>query len=198
MLDFPNRAATVWAGLLLATLLLACSACTPKRVGFSEVPAEPAPRVRKPGQSPVMATPDAPPPPSGKAAAPRPAAEGFGERAVALARQQLGKMYKWGAEGPDRFDCSGLTYFVYGKLGIQMPRVSTKQARVGREIPREQLKPGDMLYFNTQGSGVNHVGIYVGGMKFIHAPRKGMPVRKDSLNNGWWKQKFRGARRLKG
>lgn len=78
-----------------------------------------------------------------------------------------------------------------------MPRVSSRQAKVGHEIRRPNLKPGDMLYFNTSGSGINHVGIYVGKSKFIHAPRKGMPVRTDSLNNGWWKQKYRGARRIK-
>ncbi len=183
---------------LAAATLLAGAGCTPKKVVFDEVPSGQAPALRKPGRPPVKTRPAPAQPPAEVVKGPATSPAPFGERAVALARQQLGKMYKWGAQGPDRFDCSGLTYFVYGKLGVQMPRVSSRQAGMGREIPRTELRPGDMLYFNTQGSGVNHVGIYVGGSEFIHAPRKGMPVRKDSLNNGWWKQKFRGARRLKG
>lgn len=122
----------------------------------------------------------------------------FGQQAVKLAKKQMGKMYQWGGQGPDRFDCSGLVFYVYGNLGVSMPRVSEQQAKVGREIGRKELQPGDMLYFATSGSSINHVGIYLGKAKFVHAPRKGMPVRTDSLNNGWWKQKYRGARRIKG
>jgi cell wall-associated NlpC family hydrolase len=187
---------------VIVLLVLGCAGCTPKKVNFSEVPSGSSPRVRKPGQTVPAESPARKPPSTGPSesdqSAETPAAGSFADQVVSLVHQQLGKMYEWGAEGPDRFDCSGLAYFVYGKLGISMPRVSSRQAETGREIPRNQLQRGDLLYFDTEGKGVDHVGIYIGRQTFIHAPRKGMPVRKDSLKNGWWKQKYRGARRLKG
>jgi len=120
----------------------------------------------------------------------------MGLKAAALARKQLGKQYKWGAVGPDRFDCSGLTLFVYQKVGLQLPRNSRSQAKVGKEVTRKDLQPGDLLFFAISGKTINHVGIYVGGNKFIHAPRKYNPVRTDSLNNSWWRQRLKVARRL--
>ncbi len=120
----------------------------------------------------------------------------LGLRAAALAKKQLGKKYKWGAEGPDRFDCSGLTFFVYKKVGVQLPRTSRSQSKFGKSVSRKELQPGDLLFFATSGKTVNHVGIYVGGSKFIHAPRKYNPVRTDSLNNSWWRQRLKVARRL--
>ena len=164
------------------------SGCTPKRVVNNEILTSEDVRPQPKTPKKAVSTPGPLPAPAG----------GLGQQAASLARQQLGKMYQWGGQGPDRFDCSGLVYFVYGNLGVPMPRVSGRQAKMGQEISRQNLEPGDMLYFATSGSSINHVGIYVGKSKFIHAPRKGMPVRTDSLNNGWWRQKYRGARRIKG
>lgn len=183
--------AALWAaGLLLFT------GCTPKRVVNNEILTgeNPPPEARPRAEPPPSAVGEQPRKPGGSLAA----GEDLGTRAVQMARAQLGKMYQWGAEGPDRFDCSGLVYYVYSELGVAMPRVSSQQAKMGLEIDRKNLRPGDLLYFNTSGKGINHVGIYLGQKKFIHAPRKGMPVRTDSLNNGWWKQKYRGARRIHG
>ncbi len=120
----------------------------------------------------------------------------LGLQAAALARKQLGKQYQWGASGPDRFDCSGLTQYVFGSLGVDLPRVSREQAQVGQKIGRSELQPGDLVFFNTSGSSINHVGVYLKNGEFIHAPRKHMPVRTDSLNDSWWRQRFRLARRL--
>ena len=130
---------------------------------------------------------------------PRTSSEGLklGFAAAELAREQLGKQYQWGAVGPDRFDCSGLVYYVYGSLGVALPRVSADQARFGTRIGRSEVQPGDLLFFSISGSRVDHVGIYVGGNEFIHAPRKHMPVRTDSLNDAWWRRRFEVARRVK-
>ena len=170
--------------------------CSPKRVVNNQVVTDGGAReseksAAKKAENPTATRPDQAP----EKTAPT---RDFGLQAVTLAKKQMGKMYQWGGQGPDRFDCSGLVYYVYGNLGVPMPRVSGQQAKVGREIGRKDLQPGDMLYFATSGSSINHVGIYLGNAKFVHAPRKGMPVRTDSLNNGWWKQKYRGARRIKG
>ncbi len=119
-----------------------------------------------------------------------------GLKAAALAKKQLGKQYKWGAEGPDRFDCSGLALFVYKNVGIQLPRNSSVQAKAGKEVTRKELQPGDLLFFALTGKSINHVGIYVGGNKFVHAPKKYNPVRTDSLNNSWWRQRLKSIRRV--
>lgn len=178
----------------LVCLLCGCllAGCTPKRVINDEI----ITGKETDSRAPAREKPEAEAPARPEPARPAPT-EDFGSRAAALARKQLGKMYQWGGSGPDRFDCSGLVYFVYGNLGVSMPRVSEQQALMGREIPRKELQPGDLVYFATSGSDINHVGIFLGRSKFVHAPRKGMPVRTDTLNNGWWRQKYRGARRLK-
>lgn len=120
----------------------------------------------------------------------------LGVKAAELAQQQQGKPYQWGAAGPDKFDCSGLVQYVYGSLGINLPRVSHQQALIGAQIPRNELQPGDLLFFATEGRNVNHVAIYLGHNKFVHAPRRHMPVRTDNLNNAWWRQRYQGARRV--
>lgn len=121
----------------------------------------------------------------------------LGAEAVALAKDQLGKPYQWGASGPDKFDCSGLVMYVYDNLGVQLPRVSGQQAYAGVHVDRADLQPGDLVFFRLNGSRIDHVGIYEGHAKFIHAPRKHMPVRRDSLNNSYWRRRFKGGRRLK-
>jgi cell wall-associated NlpC family hydrolase len=120
----------------------------------------------------------------------------LGDQAAALAKLQLGKQYQWGAAGPDRFDCSGLVMYVYQELGVDLPRVSAEQAAHGRKVDRGELQPGDLVFFQLNGSRIDHVGIYLGRNKFVHAPRRHMPVRTDSLNNAYWRQRYRGARRV--
>ncbi len=120
----------------------------------------------------------------------------LGIEAASLARQQVGKQYQWGAAGPDRFDCSGLVQYVYGNLGIELPRASHGMAAVGEPVPRREIQPGDLLFFALKGSGVDHVGIYIGKQKFIHAPRPHQPVRTDTLNDTWWRHRLKEARRI--
>ncbi len=122
----------------------------------------------------------------------------LGLKAATLAREQLDKPYQWGAQGPEKFDCSGLVFYVYGSLDVDLPRVSRDQARHGQEINKSELQPGDLVFFITSGKIINHVGIYTGNSRFIHAPRRYSPVRYDSLNNAYWRRRFQFGRRIQG
>ena len=97
--------------------------------------------------------------------------------------------YKYGGMNPGGFDCSGLTSFVYKKAaGLDLQRSAKGQANQGHRVSRPQ--PGDLLFFNTRGSSVSHVAIYLGGNSFIHAPRKGKRVEIVSLKNSYWRRRY--------
>lgn len=101
---------------------------------------------------------------------------------VAVARQYLGAPYRWGATGPNSFDCSGFTSFVYRQCGVSLPRVSRAQIGAGERVSRSDLEPGDLVFF---GSPIHHVGIYVGGGNMIHAPRTGDVVKIAPLHSNY-------------
>ena len=117
-----------------------------------------------------------------------------------LAKKKLGKRYVWGATGSkNTFDCSGLTTYVYKKNGINLPRRAIAQSKVGKRIARSQLRPGDLIFFDTSKGHrgyVNHVGIYIGNGKFIHASSAKKKVVITSLNKPFYSKRFKGARRL--
>lgn len=115
------------------------------------------------------------------------------QRAFAL----LGTPYRWGGTSPERgFDCSGLVGYVFRTIGIDLPRVSGAMAHEGTAITdRNALTEGDLVFFGKRGK-VDHVGIYVGEGKFLHAPRTGRDVTVSSLTSGYWSQKYLQARRL--
>lgn len=116
---------------------------------------------------------------------------------IELANKQLGKPYKWGASGPDSFDCSGFTYYVYkNSTGISLPRTSTQQSKIGKTVSKNNLKPGDLVFFNTSGKGISHVGLYVGNSKFIHSPSSGKNIKYDSINSSYYSKKFVIAKRV--
>ena len=110
------------------------------------------------------------------------------EAVVNLAKAQLGKPYVWGAEGPDSFDCSGLMYYVYKNgAGKTLPRTSVEQSKVGTTVSKSNLKPGDLIFSSTNGTGnVSHVGIYIGNGEMIHAPKPGSNVQKANINSSYW------------
>ncbi|MBF8193914.1 C40 family peptidase [Nonomuraea sp. K274] len=109
--------------------------------------------------------------------------------AVAVAKNQIGDPYRYGAEGPGSFDCSGLVQFAWKKAGVKLPRVASSQfARARNKVSWRSLKPGDLMFFN----GLGHVGMYVGKGKMIHSPRTGERVRIDKLG-GWRRSSFVGA-----
>ena len=118
------------------------------------------------------------------------------QRALAL----LGTPYRWGGTSPDNgFDCSGLVGYVFrNALGIELPRVSREMAQTGDLISdRAQLNEGDLVFFGRRGQ-VDHVGIYLGEGRFVHAPSTGKDVMVSSLETGYWSGKFMQARRVHG
>ena len=123
-----------------------------------------------------------------------------GEDIVALARKYLGVKYVWGGSTPDGFDCSGLVQYVFGKNGISVPRVTYNQINVGSSVQPNKLRPGDLVFFDTdrKKAGPDHVGIYIGGGKFIHAPRPGQGVKISSLSESFYMDRWMGGRRISG
>jgi len=116
------------------------------------------------------------------------------QKALAL----LGTPYRWGGTDPDKgFDCSGLVGYVFrNALGIELPRVSRDMAKNGELITdRAKLAAGDLVFFGRKGR-VNHVGIYVGDGRFVHAPSRGKDVTVSSLDQGYWSGRFMQARRV--
>src|ERR671934_33494 len=106
----------------------------------------------------------------------------LGGQAVALAFQFLGVPYIWGGATPAGFDCSGLTMYVYAQLGIKLGHYTGFQYYEGRHVPRDQLEPGDLVFFHANAFGVpQHEGMYIGNGEFIHAPHTGDVVRISSL-----------------
>jgi cell wall-associated NlpC family hydrolase len=99
------------------------------------------------------------------------------ERAVALARTQLGVPYRYGGASPGGFDCSGLVMWVYGRLGISLPHNAAALFGVGRPVSPDHMRPGDLVFF----PGLGHVGIYIGGGRMIHAPQTGERVEIEAL-----------------
>lgn len=116
-----------------------------------------------------------------------------------VAREQLGKPYVYGATGPDSFDCSGLTSYVFKNgAGITLPRTSKDQSTAGRYVSKSELQPGDLIFFNTSGSGISHVGIYIGNNEMIHAPSSGKNVEVTKITSNYWASKYVTARRIIG
>ena len=110
---------------------------------------------------------------------------------VGIAMQYLGVPYVYGGASPSGFDCSGLVMYVFNQIGVSLPHNAAAQYGYGMPVSRDQLQAGDLVFFN----GLGHVGIYIGGGQFIHAPHTGDVVKISSLS-GWYSSTFVGARRL--
>ena len=106
----------------------------------------------------------------------------------------LGRPYVYGANGPNAFDCSGFTSYVYRHFGVSLPRTARSQFSAGSAVSRDNLAPGDLVFFNTVGY-LGHVGLYIGGGDFIHAASSGM-VKISSLSEGYYRTRYAGARRV--
>jgi len=118
------------------------------------------------------------------------------EEIVRTAKRYIGIPYRWGGESPrSGFDCSGLTMVVYRLNGLDLPRSSRQQWKVGRQIDRGRLQIGDLVFFATTGGRrVSHVGIYTGANKFLHAPGRGRQIQSSSLSNKYYRTRYVGAR----
>ena len=110
----------------------------------------------------------------------------------------LGVKYRYGGDSArSGFDCSGFVRYVYEEtLGTVLPHNAAQQARQGEKITENQLKPGDLVFFNTLRRAFSHVGIYIGNGQFIHAPRSGQTIRVENLDSPYWAKRFDGARRI--
>jgi cell wall-associated NlpC family hydrolase len=146
-------------------------------------------------QTPAQTQSSAPPAPllpSPTPAAPQPAAPGGGHpEAATIATRYLGVPYVWGGASPSGFDCSGLVMYVYAQLGISLPHYTVSQWNATVPVSMSQIEPGDLLFFDHLG----HVGIYIGGGQFIHAPHTGTVVQISSLS-GYYSSVLDGARRV--
>ena len=124
-----------------------------------------------------------------------------GDRASSLVENAMGFLgvpYRRGGNSEETgFDCSGFVRATYEKtIGLLLPRKAEQQAAATQQIDRTELKPGDLVFFNTMRRAFSHVGIYVGDNKFIHAPRPGATVRVENLSMSYWSLRFDGARRV--
>lgn len=119
-------------------------------------------------------------------------------KVIELAKTKLGCPYSWGAEGPNSFDCSGFTYYIYkNALGITLPRTSKAQSTYGTYVSKENLQPGDLVFFDSNyGSNVNHVGIYIGNNEMMHSPRTGDVVKIQKIDTNYYKKAYVTARRV--
>lgn len=124
--------------------------------------------------------------------------QGTIDQIINLAKQQLGKPYIYGAAGPNAFDCSGLTSWLYRSFGYTIQRGAAAQTSNGYAVSKANLRPGDLVFFSNESSGgrVGHVGIYIGDGQIIHASTPQLGVRTDSLNSSWFIQHYMGARRI--
>lgn len=125
----------------------------------------------------------------------------FTDRATQIAIEALslvGIRYRYGGNSPDQgLDCSGLVRYVFREAGgTDLPRTSNEMSRRGHPVEKQDLQPGDLVFFNTLNRAFSHVGIYLGNNEFIHAPSAGHKVRVENMDMTYWKTRFNGARRV--
>ena len=160
--------------------------------GTIAIPAPATPATTEPA-SPVAVNPPVAPPPL--AAPGRGTAEGYALSGTAMSLR--GAPYRNGGVDPvNGFDCSGFVKYVYEQHGVNMPREVREQFRVGKNVDKDQLEPGDLVFFSTVSPGASHVGIMIGGDQFVHAPSEKGVVRVESLSQQYWSTRFIGAKRV--
>ncbi|MCL4744747.1 MAG: C40 family peptidase [Burkholderiaceae bacterium] len=117
---------------------------------------------------------------------------------VLRALSLLGVNYRFGGTSPESgLDCSGLVLHVFREAaGMSLPRRSEEMSRVGEAVNAAQLRPGDLVFFNTLRRAFSHVGIYIGDRRFVHSPSRGGSVSIETIDHGYWQRRFTGARRL--
>jgi cell wall-associated NlpC family hydrolase len=118
----------------------------------------------------------------------------IGAQVASIAMRYLGAPYVWGAAGPSTFDCSGLVTYVFAQVGVSLPHFAASQWNYGVYVSKDQLQPGDLVFFENLG----HVGIYVGGGNYIQAPQPGDVVKISPLSDPWSQASYYGARRILG
>ena len=181
-------------GILLGAAIALTTACASTGVSPKPFP--------MPNHGPARPSPDAPAPapaPGSPPATPSEAPDAYagdGFTIAGAAMRLRGTPYRSGGTDPRGFDCSGFVRYVYGLYGITLPRLVHEQYGAGEKIRLEDLEPGDLVFFVTEGRHVSHVGIAIGGDRFVHAPNSRGVVRVDSLATGYWGEHVAGARRV--
>jgi cell wall-associated NlpC family hydrolase len=146
----------------------------------------PAPSLKKPAAS--AQKPEAP--------APRRDKSDMGDIAARTAERFVGIPYRWGGDTVvDGMDCSGFVRAVYNLCGVNIPRTSREQYRVGDVVGREELREGDLVFFGASADEINHVGIFVGNGRFVHAPRRGDDIKVTGLDDPYFQKRYIGAKR---
>jgi len=125
---------------------------------------------------------------------------GTAQALTSFAFDLIGIRYKWGGNTPSTgLDCSGLVRYVFQQVtGVTLPRTAKDMSRLGEQVAIADLKPGDLVFFNTRRFAFSHVGIYLGANRFVHAPRTGREVEVAALDSSFWQKRFNGARRMVG
>jgi cell wall-associated NlpC family hydrolase len=172
---------------LLFLFILSLGGCS-SEPSLHETPPPASPAVADVAGEAAAAPPESPPP--------EPAAPG--DELVQQALAAIGVSYRRGGESPAAgFDCSGLVVHVYKEaLGLSLPHNALAQSKVGRRIDASELKPGDLVFYNTRHRRHSHVGLYLGEGRFVHAPKPGAVVRVERMSAGYWRRRFDGARRI--
>jgi cell wall-associated NlpC family hydrolase len=120
------------------------------------------------------------------------------EELIREALEARGTRYRWGGSSRGGFDCSGFTRYLFARYaGVKLPHSARAQSKLGQKVPREALQPGDLLFFRTSRRGISHVGLYIGGNKFVHAANTRRRVRVDSLDTPYYRNRLVTARRLR-
>jgi len=166
--------------------------------GSTAIPAPADPSAPPVASNPPVTVPKIVPPPSpGRSNPVIPGhgnADGYALSGTAMSLR--GAPYKDGGMDPAGVDCRGFVGYVYEQHGVEMPRQVREQFRVGKNIDRDRLEPGDLVFFSTVAPGASHVGIMIGGDQFVHAPSERGVVRVESLSQQYWSNRFIGARRV--
>lgn len=191
--DFPRRedARKVAQKLVKERVVSSYFIATPQ--------AERTPAVREPSlhkaPAPSIAKPPALPRKAEESVAKRDRSD-MGEIAARTAERFVGIPYRWGGDTVvDGMDCSGFVRAVYNLCGVNIPRTSREQYRVGDVVGREELKDGDLVFFGSSPEEINHVGIFVGNGRFVHAPRRGDDIKVSSMDESYFQKRFVGAKR---
>jgi len=202
--DFPSKdKARAAANKLVADRLIdSYYIAPPNEIVFAKPR---GPGVQKPSPEEIKAPPEKPRPDKVKQVErhDRPPAKtaARGERdmgaiAARTAERFVGIPYRWGGDNVvDGMDCSGFVRAVYNLCGLSIPRTSREQFKAGESVAKEDLQDGDLVFFGSSEDSINHVGIYVGSGRFVHAPRRGEEIRVTSVDESYFEKRFVGARR---
>jgi cell wall-associated NlpC family hydrolase len=202
--DFPGKdKARAAANKLVADRLIdSYYIAPPNEVVFARPQ---GPGVQKPRPDEITAPPTQARPDKARPAdrtvkpAVKPASRGerdMGAIAARTAERFVGIPYRWGGENVvDGMDCSGFVRAVYNLCGLSIPRTSRDQYKAGESIAKDDLQDGDLVFFGSSEDAINHVGIYVGSGRFVHAPRRGEDIRVSTVDENYFEKRFVGARR---